>query len=247
MKHTLKLIPAALLAFSMTAHASVELVIQQVGADVVVRGSGSLTTGNMCMPHSGENAPRSINSKDANTDLPFAIVLQPLMLLFNASLFSAPEAYLQCQYSVTQKRGTGISSEAEISEEFSEGVSEGDLFGLFENPNQSENDQLSIILPPNYSSGSPLQFSGVIANKTLQDLGLTVGGSYSWTLSTEPVEQPSPTRLKAAGTELVSIVVQAAAAPNTATPVPALGAFGLMGLAGAIGAAGVAMHRRRKR
>lgn len=247
MKHALKLLPVTLLALSFGAQADIAITIKQVGKDVVVEGSGSLSTENLtCFPIGNQNEVSSFSSKDANTAT-FGMQLQPLTMLFaNSPIGSLPESASMCLYSITTREGVGLGS----SEEVATGISSGSLFGLNEFEYENEFAPLAVLLSNSYTSGSRLIFSGLIADKTLNELGLTAGGSLKWTLSTEPIEAPNeenpPALRKAGDVEILSITVQGEAVPPTATPVPTLGIFGLMGLASAIGAAGVAMNRRRK-
>lgn len=239
MKNTLKLIPSALLAFSVGAQAAVTITIQEVGNDVVVRGSGPLNMDDMdCVTDLTEPLDPAINNRDSSSG--FGMIVEPSTFAFGELANGRLERGTFCEIHTAIRTGPGIGSGTAQRQGYSTGhhFAFADLeYDLDEGPG------LLVFLPDNYYSGMSLVFTGVIEGKTLNDLGLIVGGNYKWTWNTVQTVPPSPIERQ----DFLSIRVLGASAPSSTTPVPTLGAFGLMGLAGAIGAAGVAMTRRRKK
>lgn len=230
MKHVSKLFPAVLLACSMAAQANVEIVIQQVGADVVVTGAGSIITTNENCGLPTINVA-SVSSKAVGDDFQMNSSLPSLV-------FGNPSSALQCFFMNAVRSGSPIGTNDDVVAI----ERTGDNFAMLGNP--SEVPGIAIFLPSDYESANDLNFSAIFAGQTLAELGLLEGGGYTWEWSTPDFSGP----VSSITQQSLSIVVRGAAIspPAAATPVPTLGAFSLMGLAGAIGAAGVAMNRRRK-
>lgn len=213
----LKLIPAALIALSMSAQAAVIITIQEVGQDVVVSGSGSIASDWL-----GGPVPTQIFSTD---------ILDPSNYTIQAGNPTTEMNLYELQ---------AIPGDPETNEpRFGNGPevtqttnNTGDAFGI----RFSQPELMQLAIPTDYVSGEQMNFRVTFPGATLNSLGIELGSS-TWNWTGQPELDQHVT---------LNVIPRAGTPPVAASSVPTLGALGLMGLAAAIGTAGVAMTRRRK-
>lgn len=159
------LIPAFLtpaLLIPGPARATVQLLVQQVGNDVVITGSGSANT-------TGLTA--------AGTDNDFTNVLT------DTQIYTGPDAFgdgsggggdVSLWSGLTGPLSFG--SDSLVAQNPSSGS--GDLFGILANDGSSASQ---LVLPLAYSSGASLSGTSTFTGTTLAQLGLTPGQISTWT------------------------------------------------------------------
>jgi hypothetical protein len=141
--------------FGGKADAGIIIDVSQVGANVVMNGSGSVDLSTLTRVGDGAEF---INVSPAQGSI--ALGATPLGDINIYGSITGPGSF-----------GTGITSTA------SSGT--GDIFGL-EGPNLSGFNKTVLDLPINYVSGSALSASDTYDNTTIAAMGLTPG-TYTWT------------------------------------------------------------------
>jgi len=169
------------------AQAVIRLVVEQVGNDVVVTGSGSAITG-------------GLNSAGDITDF--------TNVLTDSQSYAGPAAF--ADGSVTFWNGLSgpqlFGSDPAVTENPDQATSTGQLFGIFAT---GSNGSAQLVLPTGYSSGASLSGTSTFTSRTLAQLGFTSGQVFTWSwgsgatadrlnLEVNPVPAPLPMLLSAA-------------------------------------------------
>ncbi|MDH5857247.1 IPTL-CTERM sorting domain-containing protein [Lampropedia aestuarii] len=217
MKHLSRILAAVLFAGSLSAQAAVVITIDQVGDDVVLKGSGSIDT---------RNGLRRSHSTNPPAGSAGVYRMRPLTA-YIAAHSNELAVYQGMEGPETIGPGYIGPGRYTVANQYSGG--------------NLVLDRTLIAFDGSAALPIPIDFSMTFENQTLETIGIDVG-RYKWTWGT-PEDGDSLT--VCAGLP-APCVEEEPTAPTRATPVPTLGAFGLMGLAGVIGAAGAAMTRRRK-
>ena len=153
-----------LLATASAAEASMLLKVEQVGADVVITGSGSIDT-------SGLTAG---STSDTFTNL-----------LTDTQLFAGPAAF--SNGSIRFWSGLSgpafLGSDSNVLELPDDSISSsfGDLFGIQSDSIGNGAGIPLLVLPQTYVSGSSLSGTSRYSNRTLSELGLTPG-TLTWSV-----------------------------------------------------------------
>lgn len=213
----LKLIPAALIATSLGAQAAVTITIQEVGRDVIVRGSGTVDTDYFSKP-----VPTEIFPED---------VLDPGKYTIRAGNSTAVMNLYDLQ-AIAEAPTNGVPNFGDGPEVSQATNNTGDAFGV----SFPSTGMIQLAIPADYVANAEMRFRVTFAGTSFDDLGIELGSS-TWNWTGQPGLDEHVT---------LNVIPRADTPPVVASAVPTLGAFGLMGLASAIGVAGVAMARRRK-
>jgi hypothetical protein len=189
--HRFSLLAAMALALAVVSNAraaDLAFTIQEVGADVVMTGSGSVNLAGLVGPGTA-NRTGSVNPSLS------AFTVGPAVTATSAfwSALNAPRPAI----------GTGTFTQATSGT--------GDMFGLITINNGG------LYLPVGYVSGTPLSGQSIFAGRTLNSLGLTPGtynytwgsgvnaGSLSMTIS---VPEPSTYALAAIATGVMAAIAR---------------------------------------
>lgn len=185
---------------------SLIISVLEVGADVVVSGSGSVNLTSLTLTSSGAPLGALANLMNPND----GVVVSSGSTSDNSDTYSG--------FTPTTGFGTNVNSGAASSI--------GDLFGISTQTND-------IYLPTGYSSGSPLDGSMTFTSETLTSLGLVNGSTYQYDWGTggtadyiliqvgEPVTPtPTPTQTETPTPTVTETATATPSATPTNTPTP---------------------------
>ncbi len=151
------------------ARAIVTLLVQQVGNDVVITGSGSANT-------------TALTNEGTNNDY--------TNVLTDAQIYAGPDAFGDGSggggdvslWSNITAGPLAFGSDPLVSEPPSSGT--GDLFGIVADYFNSTAGAQRLVLPLGYTSGASLSGTSTFTNITLAQLGFTPGQSSTWSWGT---------------------------------------------------------------
>jgi hypothetical protein len=153
------------LLFACTpANAVMRLVVEQVGSDVVVSGSGQANT-------SGLTSMESVSD--------FTNVYT------STQIYAGPAAFDNGAVSLWSGLSgpTSFGSDPDVTENPNPQTSTGQLFGILAG---SSTGSPQLVLPDGYTSGSDLLGVSTYTSRTLAQLGLTPGQVFTWRWGSGP-------------------------------------------------------------
>ena len=158
-RHSPQLVAAALVVLGCApANAVIRLVVEQVGNDVVVTGSGNANTSGLT---------------------PLGSVSDFTNVYTYSQAYSGPAAFANGAVSLWSgvSGPTAFGSDQTVTENPDPATSTGQLFGILAG---SESGSPQLVLPAGYSSSSSLSGVSTFTSLTLSQLGLTPGQTFTW-------------------------------------------------------------------
>lgn len=159
LRHPTQLVAAALLVFGCApANAVMRLVVEQVGSDVVMSGSGTANTSGLASSGSVSDFTNVYTYSQA---------------------YAGPAAFDNGAVSFWSGLSgpTVFGSDQDVTENPDQATSTGQLFGILAGSNTGSPQ---LVLPADYSSGSSLSGVSTFTSLTLSQLGLTPGQTFTW-------------------------------------------------------------------